>query len=57
MDSPLAPETNDKVTSENSMEWPALAEIFPKDFSVGRQSLADKRREMIPALRDLYLET
>ncbi len=28
-----------------------------KDFSVGRQSLADKRREMIPALRDLYLET
>ncbi len=25
-----------------------------KDFSVGRQSFADKRREMIPALRDLY---
>ncbi|MCP4044311.1 MAG: DUF3106 domain-containing protein [Gammaproteobacteria bacterium] len=25
-------------------------------FCVGRQSLDDKRREMIPALRDLYLE-
>ncbi len=28
-----------------------------KDFGVGRQSLADKRREMVPALRDLYLES
>ncbi|MCP4041113.1 MAG: hypothetical protein GY731_04030 [Gammaproteobacteria bacterium] len=28
-----------------------------KDFSVDRQSLADKRREMIPTLLDLYLET
>ncbi len=31
--------------------------IQEKDFGVGRQSLADKRREMVPALRDLYLET
>ncbi|MCP4042137.1 MAG: hypothetical protein GY731_09320 [Gammaproteobacteria bacterium] len=28
-----------------------------KDFSVDRQSLADKRREMIPALRYPYPET
>ncbi|MCP4040327.1 MAG: hypothetical protein GY731_00010 [Gammaproteobacteria bacterium] len=31
--------------------------VQEKDFSLGRQSLADQRREMIPALRDLYLET
>ncbi len=39
------------------MTIPYFHALQEKDFSVGRQPLADKRREMIPALRDLHLET